>query len=126
MGGRGIRVDGVKHVRNFGIVALLALGVYALPGGGTAANLFGAVLFVIITAGIALLASRWYREHRMDVYSLGDTWRLIAYVALGAIVLTLAGSPRLFDSGPGTVLWIVLLGASGYGLYRVWRHSKEY
>jgi low temperature requirement protein LtrA len=116
----------VKHARNFGIVALLALGVYALPGGGTAANLFGAVLFVIITAGIALLGSRFYRERRMDIYSLGDRWRLIAYVAVGAIVLTLAGSPKLMDTGPGTVLWLALLGAAGYTLYRVWRHSKEY
>ena len=28
----------MKHVRNFGIVALLALGVWALPGGNTAAT----------------------------------------------------------------------------------------
>jgi low temperature requirement protein LtrA len=116
----------VKHVRNFGIVALLALGVYALPGGGTAALLFRAVLFVIITLGIGLLGARYYRDHRMDVYTLGDRWRLIAYVALGVIVLALAGSPKLFDTGPGTLLWLVLIGGSGYALFRVWRHSREY
>jgi hypothetical protein len=116
----------VKHARNFGIVALLALGVYALPGGGTAANLFGAALFVIITLGIGLLVARYYRENRQDIYALGDRWRLIAYGALGAIVLSLAATPRLFDSGPGTVLWIALMGASGYALFRVWRQSREY
>jgi hypothetical protein len=116
----------VKHVRNFGIVALLALGVYALPGGGTAALLFRAVLFVIITLGIGLLGARYYRDHRTDVYGLGDRWRLIAYVALAVIVLALAGSPKLFQTGPGTVVWLALIGASGYALYRVWRHSREY
>jgi hypothetical protein len=116
----------VKHARNFGIVALLALGVDALPGGGTAADLFGAALFVIITLGIGLLAARYYRENRMDIYALGDRWRLIAYGAVGLIVLALAATPKLFDSGGGTVLWIVLLGASGYALFRVWRHAREY
>jgi hypothetical protein len=62
----------------------------------------------------------------MDVYSLGDRWRLIAYVALGVIVLALAGSPKLFDTGPGTVLWLAMMGGSGYALYRVWRQSKVY
>lgn len=116
----------MKHVRNFGIVALLALGVYALPGGDTAADLFGATLFVILTIGIGLLAARFYRENRIDIVTMGDRWRLLAYGALGVIVLALAATPKLFDTGLGTLAWIAMLAACGYALFRVWRHQREY
>jgi hypothetical protein len=116
----------VKHVRNFAIVAALAFGVYALPGGNTAADLFGAILFVILTLGIGLLGARLYQQRNMDIMSLGEQWRLLLYGALGLIVVDLAASPRLFDSGLGTVVWIALLAAAGFGLYQVWRHSRQY
>ena len=116
----------MKHVRNFAIVALLALGVYALPGGDTAADLFGAALFVILTLGIGLLLARFYQERRVDLISLGDTWRLTLYAAIGVIVVALAASPRLFDSGLGTVVWLALMAGSVFALFRVWRHAREY
>jgi hypothetical protein len=116
----------VKHVRNFAIVALLAFGVYALPGGQTAADVFGAALFVILTIGIGLLGARLYMERRIDIVSLGDTWRLALYAAIGVFVVALAATPRLFDTGAGTVLWIALLAACVFVLFRVWRHAREY
>jgi hypothetical protein len=116
----------LQHIRNFGIVALLALGVWALPGGSTAANLFGAFLFVIVTAGIALLAARFYLENRSELYSLGDGWRVILYLALGVLVLDLAAGPKLFGTGLGTGLWVLLFAAALYALYAVFRHSREY
>lgn len=116
----------MKHVRNFAIVALLALGVWALPGGGTAADVFGAALFVIITIGIGLLLARFYRENRAEIYGLGDTWRLVLYGAIGVIVLAMAATPKLFDTGAGTLLWLALIAGSIYALVRVFRHSREY
>ena len=116
----------MKHVRNFGIVALLALGVDVLPGGDTAANLFGAALFVILTIGIGLLLSRLYMERRFDIGSLGDQWRLLLYAAVGLIVVALAATPKLFDTSLGTILWLVLIAGSVMALYRVWRHAREY
>ena len=44
----------MRAARNVGIVALLALGVWALPGGGTAANFFAALLFVLLTVGLGI------------------------------------------------------------------------
>lgn len=116
----------MKHVRNFGIVALLAFGVYALPGGDTAADVFGAALFIILSVGIGLLGARLYMERRLDILSLGDSWRLLLYAAIGVIVVALAASPKLFDTGAGTVLWLALMAASVFALYRVWRHAREY
>lgn len=124
--GRASIVHGVKHVRNFGIVALLAFGVYALPGGDTAADVFGAALFIILSVGIGLLGARLYMERRLDILSLGDSWRLLLYAAIGVIVVALAASPKLFDTGAGTVLWLALMAASVFALYRVWRHAREY
>jgi hypothetical protein len=116
----------VRNARNFGIVALLALGVYALPGGDTAANLFGAILFVVVTVGIGLLGARYYMENRSEIYGLGDRWRLLLYGALGVVVLDMAATPKLFDTGGGTALWVLLLAGSLYALYAVFRHSREY
>lgn len=116
----------MKHVRNFAIVAILAFGVYALPGGDTAADLFGATLFVILTIGIGLLAARLYRERRFDIEALGDRWRLVLYAALGAVVLALAATPKLFDTGLGTVAWVAIMAACVYALVRVFRHAREY
>jgi hypothetical protein len=116
----------VKHARDFAIVALLALGVWALPGGGAAADVFGAALFVVITIGVGLMAARFYRDNRSEIYGLGDNWRLLLYGALGVIILAMAATPKLFDTGAGTLLWLVLIGASIYTLVRVFRHSREY
>jgi hypothetical protein len=41
-------------------------------------------------------------------------------------VVALAASPRLFDTGLGTVVWLALMAASIFALYRVWRHAREY
>src|SRR5438105_5723948 len=113
----------MKAARNAGIVALLALGVWALPGGGTAADFFGALLFVLLTVGLVLFGGRMYLERRADIYSLGDRHRGIMYGALGVVVWTLAAGPRLFDTGLGTLAWFALMGGASYALYLVWRHA---
>jgi hypothetical protein len=112
--------------RNFGIVALLALGVWALPGGGTAADFFSALLFVLLTVGLGLFAGRMYLEHRTDLYSLGDRHRALMYGSLGVAVWTLAAGPKLFGTGLGTLLWFAFMGGASYALYLVYRHSREY
>jgi hypothetical protein len=116
----------VTALRNAAIVALLALAVWALPGGGAAANFFGALLFVLITIFLVLFAGRMYLENRVAIYGLGDQYRALAYGALGIVVLTLAAGPRLFDTGVGTLVWFVLMGGAAYSLYLVWRHQREY
>ncbi len=116
----------MTHARNFGIVALLALGVWALPGGGGAADVFGALLFVVLTIGLGLFSGRTYRENRSAIYSLGDRYRTLLYGALGAMVLTVAAGNRLFDTGLGTLAWLALMAASVYALFLVWRHSREF
>jgi hypothetical protein len=116
----------MKAARNFGIVALIALGVWALPGGGAAANFFGALLFVLLTIGLVIFAGRMYLEHRTDIYALGDRYRAMLYGAVGVAMWTLAAGGKLFDTGAGTIVWFVLMGGAGYAAYTVYRHSREY
>ena len=112
--------------RNIAIIALLALAVAALPGGGNAANFVGALLFVLLTVGLGLFAARIYIERRTSLYSLGDRFRAMLYGACGLAVFALASGPKLFDTGAGTIVWFALMGAASYMLYAVWRHAREY
>ena len=116
----------MRHARNIAIIALLALGVWALPGGGTAATFVGALLFVLLTLGLGLFAGRMYIERRTDIYALGDQFRALLYIALGIAVFALASGPKLFSTGIGTVVWFALVGAASYMGYAVFRHSREY
>jgi hypothetical protein len=116
----------MNHLRNAVIVAVLALGVWALPGGGTAADFFAALLFVLLTVGLGLFAGRLYLEHRVGIYGLGDRYRGLLYGALGVAVWTLAAGPRLFETGAGTIVWFLLMGGAAYALYMVFRHVREY
>jgi hypothetical protein len=116
----------VSTARNVAIIALLAFAVAALPGGGTAADFFGALLFVMLTVGLGLFAGRMYMERRMTLYSLGDKYRGLLYGACGAAVFALASGPKLFSTGAGTIVWFALMGGAAYALYAVFRHAREY
>jgi hypothetical protein len=112
-------------VRNIGIIFALAAIVAFAPGGGEGASLISQLLSAVFTVVIALLLGRLYLQFKTDIYGLGDRWRLVLYASAGVIVVTLAASSRLFDSGPGTLVWFALLGGAGYALYLTWRQFRS-
>ena len=99
----------MEHARNVLIILLIALGVVAIPGGYDAAGLTSAVLSLLFVSLIAYFVGRLYRDRQVDIYGLGDVDRAVLYVALGGIVVILAASSRLFNSGAGTLVGIALL-----------------
>jgi hypothetical protein len=113
-------------LRNIAIILVLAGAVYFVPGGGDAAALIGALLSTAILAAFVMLGARFYRERRTDILGLTDRWRATLYGALGVIVLAMAARPRLIETGGGTIAWLAAVAGSGYALYRVWRHYREY
>jgi hypothetical protein len=113
-------------MRNIAIVLALAAVVYFVPGGGDAAALIGALFSTAILASFVMLAARFYRERRMDILGLADRWRATLYGALAVIVLAMAARTRLIETGGGTLVWLVAVAGSGYALYRVFRHYREY
>jgi len=116
----------VKHVRNVAILVAIAIGVVALPGGGDAAAVTGAILSLLLVSLLAYFAGRFYRDHQIDIYGLGDADRAVLYLALGVIVIVLAGNSWLFDTTARTLVALVLLGAAGAGLLRVFRNWQRY
>jgi hypothetical protein len=115
--------------RNALIVVAIAAAVFAVPGGGDAAQLVGAVMSTLITVAFVSLGWRIYREHRVDLHSLGDEYRGALYAALAAIVFALAGVSHMMDTGAGTLVWFIVVGLAVWALFRVffrWREQNTY
>ncbi len=115
-----------ENVRNLLIILVIAALVVVIPGGGTAANVALQAVSLGFLFAVAWIASRLYREHRITLYSLGDRRRAIVYGAAGVVTLTLSASARLFASGLGRVVWIVLVAGAVFAVFAVFRASREY
>lgn len=99
---------------------LLALGVALLPGGGNMAEAILTALTMALLAGITWMVYTLSRENQLTLATLPDSRRAILYGAVGLLVLLVAGSDKMFSSGGGTLLWIVLLAASVAAIWKVW------
>ncbi len=114
-------------LRNAGIVVLLALGVYALPGGRTSAAFIGALFSTLILTSLVFAAWRMYREHRVTLYSLGDRDRGMLYGGVAGIILAAAGSGKLLSGGGvGVLLWFAFVGGAIFAFVQVYRNFKAY
>jgi hypothetical protein len=116
----------MRAARNLAIVMLLALGVAFLPGGGNVAEAVITALTMALLAGIAWMVFTVSRENRLTLASLSDGRRAILYGAIGMLLLLIAGSDRMFASGGGTLLWILLLAASVAAIWKVWMEANTY
>lgn len=117
----------MKLPLKFGVVALVALALVVLPGGGSALNVALTLLTVAFFAAIAFLGYRLYREHRMDIETLEPRQRLVLYGSVGLAFLTFTATNRLFDlGGVGVVAWLALLGLCSYGVFWVWTRHRRF
>ena len=115
-----------ERVRNVAIVLALAAVVAFLPGGGDGTQAIAQAIVIVMLGSIAWLAVRLYREHRADVYGLGERNRAILYAAVGLATLTLTATDRLWSTGPGTIVWFALIALAVYAVYAVFRSSRQY
>ena len=110
----------------FGIVALVALLLFLLPGGNSALGLALTLLSIAFFAAIALFGYRLYRENRLDIDALDSRQRLVLYGSIGLAFLTFTATRLLFEfSVLGVLLWLALLGACSYGVYWVLVRSRR-
>jgi hypothetical protein len=116
----------VRTARNVAIVMLLALGVAFLPGGGNVAEAVITALTMALLAGIGWMLYTVSRENQLTLATLSDGRRAILYGALGMLALLIAGTDKLFASGGGTLLWILLLAASVAAIWKVWMEANTY
>lgn len=115
----------MRTARNVAIIMLLALVVAFIPGGGNAAEAVITALTMALLAGIAWMVYTLSRENQLTLATLTDARRGILYGAVGMILLLVAGTDKLFASGGGTLLWIVLLATSIAAIWRVWMDANS-
>ena len=106
-------------VRNVAIILALAAIVVAVPGGGTGAAVVTQAVSLLFLATLGWFASISYRQHRSTLYGLGERNRVIAYVAVGVLVLVLSATSRMWSSSAGSVAWLLLVGGAVYALVAV-------
>jgi hypothetical protein len=114
----------VRTARNVAIIMLLALVVAFLPGGGNAAETLITALTMALLAGIAWMIYTFSRENQLTLATLSDGRRAVLYGSIGLIALLIAGSDKLFSTGGGTLLWILLFAAAVAGIWRVWMEAN--
>ena len=115
-----------RTIRNIAIILGIAALVVLIPGGGKGANVAGQAVWLIFLATLVWFATTMYRQHRADLYSLGDRRRAILYAALAVGTLTLTATSRLWDTGVGSVVWLVLLVGAGYAIVAVVWSARRY
>jgi type IV secretory pathway TrbD component len=115
-----------KHVINVAVVLAIAAVVDAVPGGGNAADFVREAISLAFLAVLAWILLRLYREHRNTLYGLGDRRRALVYIAGGILTVTLTATDRLWNTGYGEVVWIVLIAAAVYAVVAVFRSTRNY
>ena len=117
----------MRQLRNWTIVALIALAIVVLPGGGPTLNVVMTLLSIAFFAGIALFGIRLYREQRFTLDALSDRQRFVLYGSIGLAMLNFTATSRLFNAGGlGVLLWIALLGLCSYGVMWVYVSYRSY
>jgi hypothetical protein len=116
----------VRTVRNVAIIMLLALAVAFAPNGGNVVDAILAAITLAFLTGIAWMLYVLSRENQLTLATLDDRRRAIFYGAFGVLALLVAGSTKMFNSGGGTVIWIVLLVAAVLAIWRVWTEANTY
>lgn len=111
----------------FAVVALVALVLTGLPGGDNALDFLLTALSIAFFTAIALVGYRLFRQFRFELEGLPDGDRAVLYGSIGLAFLTFCATNRLFDiGGGGVVIWLALLAACSYGVYRVWTRYRAY
>jgi hypothetical protein len=117
----------MRQARNWAIIALVALAVVALPGGGPTLSVVLTVISIAFFAGIAMFAFRMYNENKFTMDSLSERQRLVLYGAVGLAFLNFTATSRMFGAGGlGVLVWLVLLGLCSYGVMWVYVSYRRY
>jgi Kef-type K+ transport system membrane component KefB len=115
----------LRVLRNIAIIALLALAIAVVPGGGDLAEALITALVMGFLAAIAFAVYRIFRQNSFAYMSLSDGWQATVIVAVGAIVLMIAGTDELLATGLGLAVWLAVLGGAIFTLVRAWGEAQS-
>jgi hypothetical protein len=114
----------VRTARNLAIIMVLALGVAFIPHGGNVVDAIFTAITMGFLAGIAWMLYTLSRQNQLTLATLTDGRRAIFYGAFGLMALLIAGADRMFASGGGSVLWILLFAAAAASIWRIWMEAN--
>lgn len=112
--------------RNILIILAIAALVVLIPGGGTGAQVALQALYLVFLATLGWFAVIMYRQHRSTLYSLGDRRRAILYAAIVVAGVTLTGTSKLWSTGAGSVVWLVLIAGAVYAVAAIVWSARKY
>jgi len=115
-----------RVLRNIAIIALVALAVTVVPGGGNVADAVLTALMLCFLTAIAFAVHRIYREQSFSFLALPDRWRAAVIVAVGAVVLMIVGADELLSTGLGLLIWIAVIAGAVFTVVRAWREAHTY
>lgn len=119
--------DAGRNIRNAVILLALAAIVWGLPGGRTGSQTVANLLSIIFLAGLGFFAYRAYMENRITLLDLEDRTRGILYGSFALVAFALVATGRLTrQSGVGVLIWMGLMAMGVYGMYFVYRATREY
>jgi drug/metabolite transporter (DMT)-like permease len=104
----------MANARNVIIILVLAALVAVVPGGGTASSVILQAIWLTFLAAMVWVATIVYREHRTELYGLGDRRRAALYAALATLAVTLTATHRLWATSAGSIAWLILVGGAVY------------
>src|ERR1700712_1184887 len=110
----------MRNFRNVAIILLLAVPVAFIPGGGNVVDAIFTAITMGFLAGITWMLYTLSRQNQLTLATLSDGRRAILYGAFGMLALLIAGQDKLWSSGGGTLLWVLLLAASIVAIWRIW------
>lgn len=116
----------MKHLRNGAIIVILALIVWLVPGGSTAGSTVSSLIWIAFAAGLLFFGYRIYMERRDTLFGLEERQRGILYASLALATVAIVGTGRMWDSGAGALVWLVMISLAGFGVYSVWQAYRQY
>ena len=117
----------MRALRNFGILALIALALVVLPGGGPTLNVVLTLLGIAFLVALAFFLLQLYRENHWTLESMATPYRVILYSSVALALFTFAGYQKLWQSGgaSGKVVWLGLLALASYGAFWSWAQARR-
>lgn len=117
----------MRAARNFGILALIALALVVLPGGGPTLNVVLTLLGIAFLVALGFFLLQLYRENHWTLDSMDTIYRVVMYCSIGLAFLTFAGYQKLWRDGgaSGKVVWLGLIVLASYGVFWSWAQARR-
>ncbi len=115
-----------RTLADIAIIAVIALGVAFIPGGGNAAQAAIAVLLIAFLAVLGVAGYQLYRQNQLTIETLPHRERGILCAGVGLLVLTIAAGDKLLNTAGGTLIWVGMLALSVIIIARVWVEASRY